>query len=178
MKSHKPILRRSQTGFSFLEMVIATAVLMVGIIAVVQLVPASLQSNLNNRVDTTATVVAQREFDLILSQSLTSTVFNDNDGQDIRLGEPSTPGVVVGAPVIMQGSSAVIDFTAGLVSGYNRQFQDPNDPAGATYELRWGVITQAQNGAIISKRFVLGCRRLNGPGTVMPVNLDSAVYAF
>jgi hypothetical protein len=171
-------IRSRQGGFSILEMVMATGVLMVGIIAVVQLVPASLQSNLNNRVDTTATVIAQREFDQILGQPLSSTAFSDIDGQTINLGNLSTPGIVVGSPIIMQGSTAVIDFNAVPVSGYNIQHADLNDPNGAVYELRWGVISNASNGAVTSKRYVLGCRRLNAPNAVFPVNLDSIVYAF
>src|SRR5262249_31793919 len=136
-----------------------------------------LQSNLNNRVDTTATVVAQREFDQILSQSPASASFKDMDGQTIQLGSSTTSGTS-GSPIIMQGSSAVIDFSAALVNGYNKQYVDPNDSSGALYELRWGVITTASNGAAISKRFVLGCRSLSGPNVVIPVNLDSFVYTF
>ncbi len=176
--SRRSVSRSRQGGFSILEMVIATGVLMVGIIAVVQLVPASLQSNLNNRVDTTATVIAQREFDQILSQPLAALTFNDKDGQAISLGDPATPGIVVGSPII-PGSPATIDFTAAPVSQYNIQYPDPNDSSGAIYELRWAVITNASNGVITSKRYILGCRRINTPNAgVYPVNLDSNVYAF
>ena len=156
----------------------ATVVLMIGVVAVVQLVPASLQSNLNNRVDTAATVIAQREFDQMLSHSLTATNFTDLDGQTIWLGDPSSPGIVVGSPIVTLGSSTMIDFTATPVNGYNIRYTDLNDPMGALYEMRWGVITNASNGAVISKRFVLGCRRLNGPNAVFPTNLDTIVYAF
>jgi type II secretory pathway pseudopilin PulG len=176
--SRSSVSRSRQRGFSILEMVIATGVLMVGIIAVVQLVPASLQSNLNNRVDTTATVIAQREFDQIISQPLTALTFNDKDLQSISLGNPSTPGVVVGSPII-PGSPATINFTAAPVSQYNIQYPDLNDATGAIYELRWAVITNASNGVITSKRYVLGCRRINTPNAgVFPANLDTTVYAF
>lgn len=175
----RPSVNRSrQGGFSILEMVIATGVLMVGIIAVVQLVPASLQSNLNNRVDTTATVIAQREFDQIISQPLTPHPFSDADGNPISLGDSSTPGIVVGSPII-PGSPAAINFTAAPVSQYSIQYADLNDSAGALYELRWAVITNASNGVITSKRYILGCRRINTPNAgVYPVNLDTTVYAF
>jgi Tfp pilus assembly protein PilV len=170
--------RSHQAGFSILEMVMATAVLMIGIVAVVQLVPASLQSNLNNRVDTTATVIAQREFDQILSQPLTAASFNDLDGRSISLGDPSLPGIVVGSPIAMQGSSAMIDFTAAKVDGYNVQYTDLNDPTSALYEMRWGVITNVSNGVIVSKRIVFGCRRLNAPNGALPAFLDTLIHAF
>jgi Tfp pilus assembly protein PilV len=176
--SRSSVSRSRQRGFSILEMVIATGVLMVGIIAVVQLVPASLQSNLNNRVDTTATVIAQREFDQIISQPLTNPNFNDDEGKFISLGNPSTPGIVVGSPIV-PGAPAMIDFTAAPVAQYNVQYADPNDATGAIYELRWAVITNASNGVITSKRYVLGCRRINTPNAaVFPANLDTTVYTF
>src|SRR5260370_34885917 len=69
--------RRRQRGFSILEMVLASAILMVGIVSVLQLVPASLQSSVGNRMDTMATAVAQRELDQMLSQPLTVNSFVD-----------------------------------------------------------------------------------------------------
>lgn len=170
--------RSMQGGFSLLELLIATVVLMVGIVAVVQLVPASLQSNVNNRVDTTATVIAQRQLDQILSQPLTASSFTDKDGRTFNLGDPASPGVVVGSPIVMYGTTAVIDFSADAVDGYNFQYADPNDPAGALYELRWGVISAVNNGAVVSKRIVLGCRQLNSNQLAFAANLDSMVEKF
>src|SRR5437879_5153455 len=116
--------RGRQRGFSILEMVIATAILMVGIISVVQLVPASLQLNSANRFDTMATVIAQRELDQMLTQPLTTIAFTDRDGQTISLGGANSPG----APVITQGQAAQIDFTAAPVAGFSiPSYADPND---------------------------------------------------
>src|SRR5579872_130231 len=104
---------KSTRGFSLLEMLIAMVVLLVGIVSVVQLVPAALQSNQNNRQDTTATVVAQRELDQILNQPIQNTSFTDADGRTIELGDPTQNNVVVGAPVI--SGTATIDFTKPAV---------------------------------------------------------------
>src|ERR1700738_1770101 len=81
-----------QNGFSVLEMILASAILMVGIVSVVQLVPASLQSSVANRMDTMATVVAQRELDQMLSQPLNLLSFTDKDGNTISLGGKGSPG--------------------------------------------------------------------------------------
>src|SRR6202047_2803987 len=78
--------RAGQSGFSVLEMLLASAILMVGIISVVQLVPASLQLNANNRLDTLATVIAQRELDQMLSQPLWLDAFRDEVKNIISLG--------------------------------------------------------------------------------------------
>ncbi len=86
---------RGQSGFSILEMLLASAVLMVGIVSVVQLVPASLQLNANNRLDTLATVIAQRELDQMLGQPLWVDTFLDEDKNIISLGGPNSPGASV-----------------------------------------------------------------------------------
>jgi prepilin-type N-terminal cleavage/methylation domain-containing protein len=169
-----------ENGFSLLEMVLATAILLVGVLSVVQLVPASLKSNLYNRMDTMATTVAQQELDQMLVQPLGPPyTFTDTAGNVISLGDPSQPGVVVGSPVIMQGALATIDFSADKVSGYNIQkYQDFKDPTASSYELRWAVITATTtttNGAIVSRRIIIGCRQTNAAQPMLPVNLDSSV---
>lgn len=167
-----------QHGFSVLEMILASAILMVGIVSVVQLVPASLQSSVGNRMDTMATVVAQRELDQMLSQPLTVDSFTDRDGRTISLGGAGSPG----AAVEMSGQSVVIDFSpsAGTPSSgfYIPSYVDPNDPNGSSFELRWAVFPQVNNGIVVSKRIIIGCRRTQSFGNeqlLLPVNLDSSV---
>lgn len=167
----RQVLRRAeQGGFSILEMLIASAIMMVGIISVVQLVPASLQLNASNRLDTMATVIAQRELDQMLSQPLdpTQTTFTDKAGFVISLAGAGSPG----APVLMQGQTAQINFTAAPVTGFSiPAYSDPNDPSGATFELRWAVIPSP--GRLISRRIIIGCRRTNGTQLSLPVTLDT-----
>lgn len=162
-----------QRGFSILEMLIASVILMIGIIGVVQLVPASLQLNASNRYDTLTTVIAQRELDQMLAQPIDTITFQDTSGNLVSLGGAGSPG----APVIMQGPMAQIDFTAASVVGFSIPlYMDPNDPNfpnGATFELRWAVIPQVSGGRVISKRIILGCRQTNPSQPMLPVNLDS-----
>src|SRR6266436_4674057 len=80
--------RVQQSGFSILEMVLASAILMVGILSVVQLVPVSLQLNANNRMETMATAIAQREMDQMLTQPFTVNCFADKDGSAANLTVP------------------------------------------------------------------------------------------
>jgi prepilin-type N-terminal cleavage/methylation domain-containing protein len=174
--SIRPKKSRAQRGFSILEMLIASAILMIGIIGVVQLVPASLQLNASNRMDTLSTVIAQRELDQMIAQPLYVNTFTDKDGTTISLGGAGSPG----APVVMQGAMAQIDFTAAPVAGFSiPSYMDPNDPNfpnGAKFELRWAVIPQVDaSGRLISKRIILGCRQTNASQPLLPVNLDSWV---
>jgi hypothetical protein len=166
-------LRPKDAGFSVLEMVIASAIMMVGIISVVQLVPVSLQLNASNRLDTLATVIAQRELDQMVSQPLAVNVFNDRDGNIISLGGAGSPGASVVTD--LQGAEQ-IDFTAATVPGFViPAYKDINDPTGATYELRWAVIPQVVGARTISKRIILGCRQTNATRPVVPINLDTWV---
>jgi type II secretory pathway pseudopilin PulG len=165
--------RPNDSGFSILEMLIASAIMMVGIVSVMQLVPASLQLNTTNRLDTLATVIAQRELDQMLSQPLSVNAFTDRDGNVVSLGGAGSPG----APVTLDPQGAEqINFAAASVGGFViPAYVDPNDPNGAIFELRWAVIPQVSGGRTISKRIILGCRQTNANRLTLPINLDSWV---
>jgi prepilin-type N-terminal cleavage/methylation domain-containing protein len=178
MKESSKARLGNEKGFSLLEMVIASAILLVGVLSVVQLVPTSLKSNLYNRMDTMATVVAQHQLDLILNQPLSATSFT---------GVDELPGYNIGGTsgwsgsrVVMQGSTVVIDFSQNpAVKGYYVQgYQDPHDPNapnGALFELRWAVYTVTNNGTVVSKRIIIGCRQTNAAQPMLPINLDTSV---
>jgi prepilin-type N-terminal cleavage/methylation domain-containing protein len=169
--------KHGQRGFTLLELAVASLILMVGVVGVVQLVPASQQSNLNNRVDTTAMVFAQREMDQIMQQPLTLTTFNDSDGRAISLGSITATDTIFGGPVIVNGTTASINFTVPSVGGYNYTFSDPNDPAGATYRMRWAVISKVSAGVVVGKRFIVGCRRVSNTNSMIlsPAVVDTMV---
>jgi hypothetical protein len=149
--------------------------LMVGIVSVVQLVPASVQSTSRNRYDTMATVIAQRELDQILAQPLSAPPFNDADGWTVNLGGAAG---TAGAPITMYGPTTIIDFSvpaSSVPDGYIKpDYVDPNDPS-AHFEIRWAVITRTNNGNIVGKRFIVGCRQTNATTPVIPVSLDTSL---
>ncbi|MGC1614067.1 MAG: prepilin-type N-terminal cleavage/methylation domain-containing protein [Candidatus Acidiferrum sp.] len=169
----------SQRGFTLVEVLMAIVILLVGIVAVAQLVPASISSNSTNRNDSTSLVFAQREMDQFLSQSLNMSIsppsFIDALGFGCDLGDPTQPsGTIVGSPVAVYYNQLVIDFSATPpVAGYSFSYQDPNDPAGVVYDVRWAVITTTSSGMVSAKRFILGVRRQGGNGVFRPVTLDT-----
>ena len=166
-----------ERGFSFLEMIIASGILLFGIVSVVQLVPASLKNNMNNRLDTMATAIAQRELDQMLNQPLTASAFTDTDGHAVKLSGPGSPG----ANVVMEGSAASIDFSTDISSvpaGFSAIYIDLNDPSRTSFELRWAVYSQMNGATVISRRILVGCRRANSNTGVFPITLDSSVQRF
>jgi prepilin-type N-terminal cleavage/methylation domain-containing protein len=165
--------RVGQRGFSILEMMFATVILLVGLVAVAQLVPASILLNYRNRTDSAALVFAQRELDQFLDQPLTSTSFSDLLGNPCSLGNPASPNTVQGSP--LQSNQALIDFGQATVANYSFTFADSTDPTGTTYDVRWAVIITGNGSTVASKRFILGVRQQGGNGYFLPVTLDTVV---
>jgi prepilin-type N-terminal cleavage/methylation domain-containing protein len=172
----------NQRGFTLTEVLIAIVILLVGIVAVAQLVPASIGSNSANRNDSSALVFAQRQMDRFLSQPLNMPIsppaFTETlDSQTFTcyLGDPTQPSNSrVGSPVATFYNQLVIDFSQSPVANYSFTYHDPNDPFGLVYDVRWAVYTTTNAGGLVtSKRFVLGARKLSGNGIYNPVTLDT-----
>ena len=166
-----------QAGFSILEMLLATVILLVGIIAVAQLVPASILMNYRNRTDSTALVFAQRQLDQMLDQPLTANSFTDALGNTCQLGNPAVTNSVQGSTV---NNQPIIVFDSpnpplAPTNGYGFTYADPNDPSGVTYDVRWAVIITGSGGTASSKRFILGIRKVGGNGYFQPITLDTMV---
>jgi prepilin-type N-terminal cleavage/methylation domain-containing protein len=166
--------RKRQRGFTFIELAIAVVILLFGIVAVVQLVPAALTSNNANRQDTMSTVIGQRLLEQMMLQQLSSTSFTNSDGTTINLGSVTSGGTLVGSPLISGTSN--INFGASQVTGYNLSYTDPNDSQSATYDVRWAVITSVVSGSTpTAKRFIVGVWKKNQGVFNQPVYLDTTV---
>jgi type II secretory pathway pseudopilin PulG len=163
--------RRSKpSGFSLLEILFTTLILLVGLVAVAQLMPASLLLNQQNRSDSSMMVLAQGELDQMLDQPLTALAFTDAAGHPCSLGNPALPNQKVGSPFDNNG---LIDFAQATVPGYNVLLQP--DPSGPQYDLRWAVITISSGSTAYSKRFILRTRQVGGTAYIPPVTLDAMV---
>ncbi len=171
---------KGQRGFSILEMLLATIILLVGLVAIAQLVPASILLNYRNRTDSAALVFAQRELDQMLDQPITANSFVDVLGNTCQLGNPAATNSVQGSTVTTFSNQALIVFnspnpSAAPTSGYGFIYQDPTDPSGTTYDVRWAVIITGNGTTASSKRFILGVRQVGGNGYFQPITLDTMV---
>jgi prepilin-type N-terminal cleavage/methylation domain-containing protein len=177
MLSTFTIRRRSEAGFSLLEMMLATVILLVGLVAIAQLVPATILLNFRNRTDSSALVFAQRELDQFLDQPLFLTSFADAIGNTCALGNATPVNTVQGSSLAVVNNQVVIDFTGTLVPNYSFAipYQDPSDPSGTAYDVRWAVIVTGNGSTVSSKRFILGIRQQGGNGYFQPITLDTTV---
>jgi len=148
------------------ELAIATVVLLVGVVAVIQLVPNAIRLNLWNRYDSTSTVVAQRLLDQMLSQPMTTVQFLNADVPPVQISL-----VGPGAPLVP--NTARIDFNQLPVAGYSYNYRDPNDPSGPLYEVRWAVIPTVANGQVIAKRYIVGVWKRDPNQVYGPVTLEA-----
>jgi len=172
--------RGRERGFTLVEMLIATLVVVIGLVAVAQLVPTSMMMNANNRSDGTALVIAQRQMEALRAVPLTASTFTDPLGVTCPpattcfVGDPNQPGLFVGSPVVPFNNSPVIDFAQASVAGYSYTYTDPNDPSGAVNDVRWAVVTVV-NGSVTGRRLVVGAFRRGMKTPTYPVSLDTMV---
>jgi prepilin-type N-terminal cleavage/methylation domain-containing protein len=180
--------RNPERGFTLTEMLIATAIILVGLVAVAQLVPASAMLNANNRSDGTALVFAQKELEFMREQTLVVPVappptFMDPLGvlcppaTNCYLGDPTQPGQVIGSSVVPGSSPPLIDFTEAPVPNYSFTYTDPNDPFGASYDVRWAVVTftNPYTNVTTGRRIILGVFRRGMKTPTYPITLDTMV---
>jgi prepilin-type N-terminal cleavage/methylation domain-containing protein len=184
MRFTAPRRHRNEQGFSLLEMMLATMILLVGLIAIAQLVPATILLNYRNRTDSAAMVFAQREMDFMLDQPLSSTSFTDTNVPPVycpasttcNSGNPSPQNQIQGSPLVVVNNQTLIDFSSPTgLANWSFTYQDPNDPSGATYDIRWAVIVTGNGSNISSKRFLVGIRQVGGSGYFQPITLDTMV---
>jgi hypothetical protein len=163
-----------------MEVLVATVVLLVGVVAVAQLVPISLTINSGNRTGSTALVIEQRMLEQMLDQPLTVATCTapacpDAQANTWNLGNAATPRAIVGSQVTMVNNSPAIDFSAGQVPNYCATIADPEDPYGAMYDVRWAVVTYTNGAHVTGRRFLIGARQIGGQGYFLPLTLDATI---
>ena len=181
ISTNRIIAGSGESGFTLMELLVATVIILVGLVAVAQLVPTSVLMNSNNRNDGTALVFAQHQMEAMRAQPLSATTFTDPLGvtcplgNTCDLGDPTQPGTLVGNAVNTGSGSPIIDFSADPVAGYSFTHFDLHDPYGAAYDVRWTVITSTNGPITTGRRIILGVFRRGMRSAALPVTLDTMV---
>jgi prepilin-type N-terminal cleavage/methylation domain-containing protein len=159
-----------QRGFTLIEMMVAILMIMVGLVAVAQLVAASVSLDAADRNDSTAVVLAQNELNQFAARPLSDITYTDTFGNLCTVS--GAVGAFAGNQVTTFANRQIIDYTRAAVPGYSFIWSDPNDPASARYDVRWAVFTLPGGSG---KRFIVGARKTGGNRPFLPVTLDTLV---
>jgi type II secretory pathway pseudopilin PulG len=183
---------RSRTaGFTILEILIATVILLVGIIGVAEMVPRALDMDLRNRDSSSGIMAAQRQLEQMLKLPIdvtsggspTDYSFLDNDGNVDYVGAlpiPAIAGPTQAPPGPVQSgcplTNGLIDFSQVCnATGYSRQV---TPGFGPNFDVRWNVITfyGNDNGTIrpVLKRIAIAGRATDGSLSI-PTTLNVLV---
>ncbi|MGH9805553.1 MAG: prepilin-type N-terminal cleavage/methylation domain-containing protein [Candidatus Acidiferrales bacterium] len=168
--------KSAAAGFTLIELLIAILLLLVGISAVAQLIPAAMTRNFLNRYDSTGLIIAQRQLEQMMNQSMTAgspaagnhyfynTTLPNGTAVTINLGLNNPPGPSdAGAATITDPSGNIyIDWgeaPGAVPANYRNQYVSTE---GYLYETRWRVMTfyQTLSGTVqpTAKRIVISTR--------------------
>src|SRR6266849_7719077 len=170
--------RRSKTGFSLVEMMIALTVLAIGLAGLNAMFVTAMYTNDKNSHDTAATMVSQLVLEQIKALPANSTanlVVTDCAGNANTMataGGASPTGA--GAPLLSTGN---IDQLAAKVANYSMTYVACAAPGGymqSAYDVRWNVMIIDSDTRLLT----VSARQLNGTRLgalhyALPVNLRS-----
>jgi prepilin-type N-terminal cleavage/methylation domain-containing protein len=179
--------RKAQAGMSLIELLMALAILTVGLGGLTNVLVVAMATNNRNSKDTSATLLAQMVVEQISAQhpnssaSISVTDCAGNTWTIATAGGASPNGT--GANLVTNSSSAAyggIDQTQAastIPAGYSMQYVDcggvGNTGVPTTYDVRWNVMTVNANYTrlITASARQWNATALGGISFALPVNL-------
>lgn len=174
---------REIEGFTLIELTIAMFVLTVGVLGGMTMIIMGMTRNNTNRVDTTATNVAQTVMEEIAGLPANSTAtfpVSDCQGNNFTVNT-SAGGGAAGAP--LAPNNIDIDFTQAAVNGYQMNYVVCNNAANTNglpvvYDVRWRIVSVGAGNfgklVIVSARQPFVAQN-KGIGSITPVTLRTIV---
>lgn len=133
--------RSSQRGMSLIELMIASLVLLVGVLGCAALIPMAIGTNSKNKQQSNSTVIAQMTMEKIMSLpagTLTGTI-TDCGGTTTTI---NTAGSVAGTGAALLATGAVDFSQTPAPAGYSMLYTTCGTAGRqATYDVRWNVQT-------------------------------------
>jgi len=175
--------RHRESGMSMLELVIAMAVLAIGMLGSVVMILAGVQSNARNKNDSTAVVLDQEILEMFATyKNYPTTGFvaiNDcavgaasiHNASVVQAAGPAGAGAILytAATAPLPGNVGDIDWTqpspvlaTNAVTGYAMRYQTCN---GDTFEVRWNVMEVNPNPKSRVSMLIVSSRQLSAGAT-------------
>jgi Tfp pilus assembly protein PilV len=165
---------KDERGFTMIELLVASFVLITGILGGILMIIIGVARDNSNRVDTTATNAAQTVLEQIASASAgTSGTVTVTDCLQNSLSINTAAG---GAPLTSSGD---IDFTQSAVAGYQMNYtMCGNNGLQTVYDIRWNVSAVQTTG--LGKLVTVSARQpfvysQHGIAGILPVTLRTVV---
>jgi len=173
MKNKKRKIPRGQRGMSLVELMVASVVLIVGVLAAALLIPLSIGSNFRNRQQSNSTVIAQMVMERIASVPASTSPTLSLSDCTAAAAAVSTAGSTAGAgaPLLASGD---VDYAQAAQAGYSMSYTTCGTSGRTSvYDVRWNVRTLSTY-----TKLVTVSAKLRGAGTdpkmfSMPVTLRS-----
>src|SRR5262245_12960274 len=129
---------RSNRGFTLVETLIATAVLVTGLVAVAQLFPYSIRSNASSRQTTTATMIMDDKLEALRALPLADTALNAGGSLN-----PASPATGYYDYVTVASNGTVTVSASSSPTAYLRLWQvsgtNPKTITVVVYAVRNGI---------------------------------------
>jgi Tfp pilus assembly protein PilV len=151
--------RKSQAGFTLIELMFAGLVMLVGLTGGLMLVLTAIAANNRDKMDSSGTVLAQMALEMIASvpadagSNVSVTDCNPTSSSathTINTSGPGTAGSSSGAPLTSGGA---IDFTQSTVSGYSMMYYACQASTGdrqEIYDVRWNIKTLSLDDKLVT----------------------------
>jgi Tfp pilus assembly protein PilV len=130
----------NQRGMSLIELMIASLVLIVGVLGCAALIPTAIGTNSKNKQQSNSTVIAQMTMEKIMSLP-TGTLTGTITDCATNTTTINTAGSVAGTGAALLATGAV-DFSQTALAGYSMLYTTCSTTGGqATYDVRWNIQT-------------------------------------
>ena len=133
--------KSASRGFSLVELMIAMAVLAIGLLGGIAFIAVATASNGRSRLSTTAATLAESTMERIVAipQKATGaaalTSLTDCSGHTFTMN--TAPG---GSPLIASGALAgTVDYSQPTVADYSMPYVACPSGSGVTYDIRWRI---------------------------------------